>query len=170
MSASTTESMMREGRVGVVGRRLGDGVTEEEADADDEAVAFVDEALHALGAVAVTGRGGFAAGDAEFGDGLVEACTGSVVERAVAAAGDVVHHADGAVALGHGVGGVRGGGAIGRLGALGCFGRVRRVGRRTSGVVVASACCQAECGDDADGEQLLALDHVLPFRMKCVGS
>ena len=47
----------REARVGIGGGHRGDRVTEEEADADDEAGAFVDEALDALGAVAVTGRG-----------------------------------------------------------------------------------------------------------------
>ncbi len=90
--------------VGVGGRRLGDRVTEEEADAEDEVVALVDETLHALGAVAVAGRGGLAGGDAEFGLGLVESGGGGVVERLVATAGDVVDHADGAVALGRSVG------------------------------------------------------------------
>ena len=61
-----------EAGVGVGGGGCGDRVTEQEADADDEAVALVDEALDALGAVAVAGRGRLAGGDAEFGDGLVE--------------------------------------------------------------------------------------------------
>ncbi len=100
--ASTTESMMREAGVGVVGGGFGHRVTEEEADADDESVALVDEALDALGAVAVARGGGLAGDDAELLDSLVEAGTGGVVERTVATAGDVVDDADFAVALGRG--------------------------------------------------------------------
>ncbi len=137
----------------------GHRVAEQEADTDHEAGSFVDEALHALGTVAVACRGRLEPGDTEVGNGLVEAGAGGVVERTVATAGDVIDHADGRAVAGRRR--IGAGGAVG-----GCFGGVRRVGRRTSGVVIAAAGCQAECGDDADGEQLLALDHVLPFRMK----
>ena len=143
----------REARVGVVAGDLGHRVEEEEAVALDEPVSFIDEALQASGSVAFARRCGFAERDAEVGGSLLERCAGGVVERLVAAAGHVVAHADGAVAVG------RCGAAVGGFCAVWC------VGRRT-GVVVATACCEAECGDDADGEQLLALDHVLPFRMK----
>ena len=48
----------------------------------------------ALGAVALAGRGGLAAGGAQLLDGLVEARGGGVVEGAVAAAGDVEQEPD----------------------------------------------------------------------------
>ena len=114
----------REGRVGVVGRRLGDRVAAEEADADDEVVALVDETLRGARRGRRRRSGSTrSAVDAEFGGGLVESGAGSVVERPVAATGDVEHHADGAVALGRSVGAGGGLGAGGqpsvRLGARG---------------------------------------------------
>ncbi len=66
----------------------------------DEVVAFVDETLDALGAVAVAGRGRLSdAVTPRSVDGLVEGGAGGVVERLVAATGDVVHDADGGIAL-----------------------------------------------------------------------
>ncbi len=173
--------------VGSGGRCRGDRVTEQEADTDDEVVAVVDEARDALGAVAVTGRGALGCDDAEVGDGLVEAGAGGVVERLVATTGDVVHDADGGVAL-------TGGGvaACGRLASVGAVlspslgagrgapmprcgrcsppvPRCRRV-RRWTALSSSSLpqAAEAQCGDDAERKNPLALDHVSPSEM-CSG-
>jgi hypothetical protein len=110
---SLDDALVDDGEL-LVGVRLGtgrDGVAPEEADADDQVVALVDQALEALGAVAVTGGVDSFADDAELGRRPGRDPRRGVVERAVATTGDV------------------------------------------------------EQQPDADGEQLLALDHVLPFRM-----
>ena len=134
---------------------------------------------------------------AEFGDGLVESGGGGVVERLVAAAGDVEHQGDVDAALGRRLGaaaaglgarwlGARWFGAR-RLGARRCsaggLGARRGPTRRGAEVdaltdAAAARCaerarsdghaCDAECRSESCGKQSPAPDHVvLPFPGLC---
>ena len=187
MAASTTESTMVKLTSGLAAATVGDRVAEQEAVALHEAVAVVDEALDALGAVAVAGRGRLLERDAEVGRRLLERRAGGVVERLVAATGDVVGHADDGIALaGGGVAAVSAGAALsagagvgwgfgtGRgLGTGRGFGAGRRLGpawcrpvRRStlSSSLPQAAAVKPSAAIDAERKNSLALDHGLPFR------
>ena len=95
LGASTTESIEQEVRFGVGRGRLGDRVGPQEPGGDHQLVAVLGCCRHALGTVVGALGRRLGGADAEVGDGPVESGGGGVVERLVAATGDVEHQGDG---------------------------------------------------------------------------